>query len=886
MQPSRHRNRDLSAATSALALFALAALVAAPAPCSTPYEIHLLTSTLSPPAGLAPTARQALASRAATLAAAGQRRMHVLLQLHHLPRFADRQALWQDGIDLGTYASGSTWIASIPTARVMEIAAHPAVRWLTPWDATLKVHPRARAGDWAPWAQHPEQPGWVMVLLQLHHDVPLSRGQSLATAVGGVPLPPVDGLHGLTLWLPSDRLETLAAQEEVLWIEEGPPPLTPTNDGVRDLLAVNTVAAAPFSLDGNGVRLFVFDGDAVRATHSTFDPGAGSRVTVIDGTLPADHATHVAGTAAGDGNGGRARGVAPGASLISASYEQVGGSMPFWDNAGDIEVDFALARNLHDADLTTASLGSNTARDGFPCSREGDYGVSASLIDGIVRGDNGSVGSAVLTVWAAGNERIGGAVIHGRCGANYATMSPPACAKNPIHIGGVNSDGGAMTTFSSWGPCDDGRLKPLLVSPACEVGRGSGEAFVFSSLNGSDNAFGGSGWCGTSMAAPGVAGIATLFVEDWRAAGHGGADDRPLPALVRAMLIHTAVDLGQEGPDFIHGYGLADATALISLLRAGSSLGSLPPPGAATSAWGTDTIDQGEVDTFNLEVPAGSATLRASLAWDDAPAAAFAADAAVNDLDLELASPSGSLHRPWVLDAGTPTAPATTGINSIDNQEQVVVEAPAAGTWTVRVRGTAVPEGPQTYGLVYEAAPRLHDTACAVSSWGFETNLSPWVGSGLASRAAAPAPGHGAFSLQLGGGAGVGDAHVEVAVPADAGLATLDFWWYMTTAEGPSHTVDFFLGEVRDTAGTVLSVFDLRSDGWPQATWMETKNVDLTPWAGQTIRLAVRANNNASLPTTFHLDDVTLTTCPAIAGFVFGDGFESGDTTAWSVTVP
>jgi hypothetical protein len=279
---------------------------------------------------------------------------------------------------------------------------------------------------------------------------------------------PVTGLHGLTLWVPEKRVGELAALEEVLWVEEGPMPLSPTNDGVRAQMKVNTVAAAPYNLNGGAVRLFVFDGGAVQEDHPTFSGYFSSRALVIDDSDVTDHATHVAGIAAGNGNGSgsnRGRGVAPGAFVYSAAYEATGGTIDFWDNAGDIESDFALAANSYNVDLATSSQGSNLAKWYGICEVEGDYGEAARLIDGIVRGDNPAVGRPMLTTWATGNERSYG------CGRSFHTTAPPSCAKNPIHVGAINSDGGAMTGFSSWGPCDDGRLKPTVVAPGCETGR-------------------------------------------------------------------------------------------------------------------------------------------------------------------------------------------------------------------------------------------------------------------------------------------------------------------------------------------------------------------------------------------------------------------------------
>ncbi len=117
--------------------------------------------------------------------------------------------------------------------------------------------------------------------------------------------------------------------------------------------------AAPYGLDGSGVNLFVFDAGAVLASHVTFDPGAGSRVTVIDGSL-GDRPRHPRGghrrrRRLGLG-GGRGRGVATGAKILSAGFERTGGAIYFWDNAGDIEADYAVARNDYQADLGTNSL--------------------------------------------------------------------------------------------------------------------------------------------------------------------------------------------------------------------------------------------------------------------------------------------------------------------------------------------------------------------------------------------------------------------------------------------------------------------------------------------------------------------------------------------------
>lgn len=838
----------------ALAFLTRSMVLAAP-----PYEIRLIGRTWTPTAGVLSTAASALQAQAA---ASGQATVHALVQLYGVPSDSLKAEL-----GLGAFIPGNAWIAAIPVSQITTVVQRPEIRWIEPWTGSLKIHPNLAAGDVPAWARNPERPGWIMTMTLLHHDVDLTRGAALAEKVGGAALEPIEGLHGLTVWIPSDKLQDLAAEEEVLWIEEGPPPLTPTNDGIRSQTRASAVTSSPYDLDGKGVRLFVYDGGRALGTHETFDPGTGSRVTYLDNSPIGEHPTHVAGTAAGDGSGssgGRGRGVAPGASILSAGYQWAGGGMIFWDNAGDIESDYATARNQYDADLGTSSLASNTAYNGYPCSREGDYGVASSLLDGIVRGDNPNVDDGpMLITWAAGNER--GYV---SCGTGYRTTPEPACAKNPIHIGAINSDGGAMTEFSSWGPCDDGRLKPVVVAPGCETGRVTGEDAIYSSTNASNSSYG--LMCGTSMATPGVAGIASLLLQDWRQhlfVVFPGNIPRLVPAAVKAALIHTSRDLGPDGPDYRFGYGAVDAKALIDFERAAGGLDN-----SSLKQWGTNSVSQGQTDSFTVTVPAtGIGELRASLAWDDAAAAAFAADALVNDLDLELVAPDNTVYRPWVLDPANPSLPAATGVNSLDNQEQVVVKNPMAGVWTVRVVGTSVPQGPQTYGLALSADARVFtSTGCTTTASTFEAGNDGWVFVGGAARSIAPALGHGSFSARLGG---VNNAVHEVTLSlqvAPHSATRLGFDVYMTTTEGAfTQLQDQLTLEVRDNInGNVLAVTDFYNNGDAAGTWLPQRNIDLSPWAGTIVRLVFRATTDANSPTTFWVDDVNLTSCPTGASTV------------------
>lgn len=334
---------------------------------------------------------------------------------------------------------------------------------------------------------------------------------------------------------------------------------------------------------------------------------------------------------------------------------------------------------------------------------------------------------------------------------------------------------------------------------------------------------------------------------------------------MKTLLVHSARDLGQDGPDYIFGYGAVDAKDLIDLLRADN--GVLGDGG--TTAWGTDSAGNASVDDFTINVPAGTGVLKATLAWDDPAAAAFSAIAYVNNLTLQLIAPDATVRQAFVLDPANPHLPATTGANGRDNQEQVVVENPAAGTWTVRVTGTAVPTGPQTYALAYSAAPATFNPAgCTATSSTYEAGLDGWAVTGAA-QAAAPAAGHGSFSLRLGGGASTThEATRDFAIPAGVGKAELTLFFHQVTDEvaATGFGFDDLFVEVRNTSGTVLSVLGLMNDAWREGAWMDLQNMDLSPWIGQTIRVAFRGTNDSSLPTSFYVDDVAVTTCTTGGG--------------------
>jgi hypothetical protein len=149
---------------------------------------------------------------------------------------------------------------------------------------------------------------------------------------------------------------------------------------------------------------------------------------------------------------------------------------------------------------------------------------------------------------------------------------------------------------------------------------------------------------------------------------------------LKGLLIHTADDRGQPGPDYKFGWGLINAVAAVDLIRdhASNPLKIRMTEGLITSTATT------QVHEFVWD---GVSPIRATLCWTDPAGAATTTNdlrspRLVNNLNLKITNPDGSDHLPYVMPfVGTWTQasmdlPAVTGINNTDNVEQVHVASP------------------------------------------------------------------------------------------------------------------------------------------------------------------------------------------------------------------
>jgi hypothetical protein len=653
-----------------------------------PYTVQLKTGTLHPADGDYAAGIAYLAEHGAAGSA------HVLVQMREIPDAAARATLAARGIELQGYLPDHAWYGRVASTLDAPALSAAGVRWIAPLRLEHKLSARVLAAEYSSWSDY--DGGRRIFVVQLHNDVSEERGREILGDHGAVIGGYILSINTFVAALDPDAPAELALVDDVRWVDERPPALTEVNDGIRAAIGVNTVQQAPYNLNGQGTNVLVYDVGLV-GSHPDF----GSRVTAGEGGGVANHSTHVAGTVGGDGtnSGGNYKGMAPSCRITSYLYESCSPNC-LYDSPQDIEENYGEGLYTFGADLATNSLGANIASNGYPCNWEGDYETTAQLLDAIC---HGSLGVPFLSLWAAGNERHSG-----RCGTTYNTTGVPATAKNTIVVGATMSNDHSMSWFSSWGPVDDGRIRPDVCAPGCQSG---GDGGITSTLPG-----GGYGaMCGTSMATPATAGVAALMLQQLRRMpGDPGGMLHTWPSTMKALLVNTAYDYGNIGPDFQFGYGeIRPQAGADAILNRYAIL--------------QRRIEQGGHTTFDFMVEAGSPLLQATVAWSDPPGQHLAQIELVNDLDIYFEAPSGTIHRPWILDPANPSAAATRGLDRRNPMEQVPVLNPQEGHWILHVVGYAVPDGPQDYSVV---ANLPLDVGSASVDTGAGITPAPWLQTG------------------------------------------------------------------------------------------------------------------------------------------------------------
>ncbi|MBS1598930.1 MAG: S8 family serine peptidase [Bacteroidetes bacterium] len=496
---------------------------------------------------------------------------------------------------------------------------------------------------------------------------------------------------------------------------KGYPLYVRVNDNIISAATIKTNLLWPggstgLNLDGSTIakgKLAIWDEGKPRPTHIELV----NRIVQKDNTVTlADHSTHVAGTMIATGVNPAAKGMAFGALQLSAydfnnhlsemlgespnllvsnhSYGSIAGwnfnsdqnRWEFWGNFGDT-VDYKFGYYSSDAQvwdsiaynapfyLIVKSVGNNREETG-PAVGQPYYRFNASHV-----------------MASAGNRPNG---ISNNDG--YDIIPTYGVAKNILSVGAVypipsgytQPSDVVLAEFSSWGPTDDGRIKPDVVTDGVDV---------LSSVATSDNAY--ASFSGTSMSTPAASGSSYLL-QEYYAKLHAGAFMRS--ATLKGIIIHTADEAGPSaGPDYQYGWGLINMEKAASVITSNNT---------------DQLIYENNLlngNSFTLPVVAsGKGPLIATISWtdpkgpvDDVNILNNPAKKLVNDLDIRITS-GATTFTPWVLDRTHPGNAATNGDDTLNNVEKIVINNAIPGqTYTIKVthKGT-LDRGQQAYSLL------------------------------------------------------------------------------------------------------------------------------------------------------------------------------------------
>ena len=286
----------------------------------------------------------------------------------------------------------------------------------------------------------------------------------------------------------------------------------------------------------------------------------------------------------------------------------------------------------------------------------------------------------------------------------YGSISSDKNAKNILTVGAVNGipseynkkEDVVMSGFSSWGPTDDGRIKPDIVAQGVSV---------YSTLSTNDSSYGYQN--GTSMASPGAAGSLLLLQELSQRFTVNGVPKILKSATVKGLAIHTANEAGlYPGPDYKFGWGLLNIGEAANVLNTALTNNN---NANSTHFVYEHNLANGGSQTYSFTA-SGTRPVKATLVWTDVKGAANdllndPTPKLVNDLDLKITQGDKTFYS-WKLNPTSPDNQATKGINSVDNVEKVEVDTSLVGTLytvTVNHKGT-LDRGQQPYTLIISGA--------------------------------------------------------------------------------------------------------------------------------------------------------------------------------------
>ena len=405
--------------------------------------------------------------------------------------------------------------------------------------------------------------------------------------------------------------------------------------------------------DGTDMRIGIWDQGAPLQSHQEFD----NRILLGDSTKKTGfrHPTLVAGALISSGVKKKAKGLLPAATGIAHD----------WLN------DRLEAAQMAAEGLLLSNHSYGIKPNDVPDWYFGSYITMNRQWDEIMY-----LAPYYIPVFSSGNsqrKKFNDSPLFGTAENGWDTLLGISLSKNGITVGSAstttNTQGhitaAEVSPYSSYGPTDDGRIKPDLAynGNGIYVPSGPGDKEYYTSS-------------GTSIASAKVSGFLLLFQQYHEKLYHSYVN----AATLKGLALHTSYDVGSPGPDYKMGWGILNPTRAANVIH--------------NKGYNTllleRTLKRGEVFRFEVNATA-LAHLEASLSWTD-PAnttslhigtANSPSPMLVHDLDIRIFKDHMPYY-PWVLDPNNPQKKATKGDNHRDNYEKVTIENPS-GTYSVEI---------------------------------------------------------------------------------------------------------------------------------------------------------------------------------------------------------
>ena len=577
-------------------------------------------------------------------------RYYRIVQFNVMPDALQKKQMESSGLHFISYIPNQAFVISFPQSYNLNLLSAYNVRTLVSITSEMKLARSLAEHNYPAYAKSAD--GKIDFVVQYFKDinpadVAIQFQRSEIKVVANYP-----SNAQMHIRVAENFVDQLATLTFIKWISPVAPPSTPDDTKGRSLHRANMINAdypGGRHYDGAGVSISLAD-DGEVGPHIDFQ---GRLTNLLTTGAGGTHGDMTSGIAAGAGNlDPTKRGMGSGAHLY---VHDVGAGPDGYDHVYNAPLYFTQYGIVITS--TSYSQGCN------------DYDLYSSTGDQIVH-DN----PQFSLVFSAGNNSS--ADCGYGAGPPWGTITGGfKQGKNVIACANLDAYE-VLDNSSSQGPSADGRVKPDISSNGKDQ---------MSTDEGNTYQVGG----GTSAACPGIAGICSELYQAYREIT---GDPNPESPLIKGVLLNSAEDIGNPGPDFTYGWGRVNALRALQTLE--------------EHRYVLDSVDQGSANAFDILVPAGVDQVRMMVYWLDPEGDPVGTTALVNDLDMTVVTPASAIVSPWILDpspsAVALSANAIQGADHLNNVEQVTINTPASGTYTVNVAGTNVPFGPQKYYIVWE----------------------------------------------------------------------------------------------------------------------------------------------------------------------------------------